>query len=67
MNLEASDQLHGHAWEWAEVISRGPEPTPAAPKPAADATCTCDTGDKDAEPCAEDDCEIAFRMEVGWP
>lgn len=73
-NPDAEDQLDGHAWEWVDVISRGPETTPppeeAEPEPAVPQTCVCPpgaTGDEDAEPCGADDCEVAFRLEVGWP
>ncbi|MGV2914574.1 hypothetical protein [Streptomyces alfalfae] len=66
-NLGAPDQLDGHAWEWVEIISRGPEQEAEAVVPEE---CACPpgaTGDEDAEPCGADDCEVAFRMEVGWP
>lgn len=69
-NPDAPDQLDGHAWEWVEVITRGPEPaTPPDPEETPDG-CVCPpdaTGDEDAEPCGAEDCEVAFRMEVGWP
>lgn len=43
-----------------------PPPPPAKPEPA-EPECRCDRGDEDAEPCDADDCEITFRMEVGFP
>lgn len=69
-NPDAPDHLQGHAWEWVEVISRGPEPAPTAEEPAVPETCVCPRGaadDEDAEPCGADDCTVAFRMEFGFP
>ncbi len=35
VNPGQEGEMNGHAWEWVEVISRGPEPTPAVEEPAA--------------------------------
>lgn len=70
INPGQEGEQNGHAWEWVEVVSRGPEPARAVEEPAVPGTCVCPHGaadDEDAEPCGADDCEVAFRMEFGFP
>lgn len=67
-----------HTWERpteaqlrARKIAAGLDPDteipfPPDPQPYQSA-CRCDPGDEDAEPCDEDDCVIAFTLEIGTP
>jgi hypothetical protein len=69
INQGGEGEMNGHAWEWVKVISRGPEGPEQAAETAPE-TCACPpgaTGDEDAEPCGAEDCEVNFRLEVGWP
>jgi hypothetical protein len=72
INQGGEGEMNGHAWEWVKVISRGPEPTEEPEQEAAvPETCACPPGaageEEPPEPCGADDCEVAFRVEVGWP